>query len=281
MRRRTLVSWFPNRSVSRPRPCGSRWGRPSFGSSSTGPRRGNALSLEVMQALIGALDAIAADPAARVVVLEGSGPAFSAGHDLAEMVEDRRERVLPRAVLDLRRADGAPARDPAAGDRARCGGVATAAGCQLVAACDLAVASDAARFATPGVNIGLFCSTPMVPISRSIGRKRALEMLLTGDMIDAATALEWGLVNRVVPCLGARRGDRRVAPSASCARAPTSSRSASARSTRRKPRVKPTHTRSRAASWSRTRRPTTRTEGCARSSRSARLRGAAPDAPAT
>ena len=82
---------------------------------------------------------------------------------------------------------------------AKVGGVATAAGCQLVAACDLAVASDTARFATPGVNIGLFCSTPMVPISRSIGRKRVLEMLLTGDMIDAATALDWGLVNRVVP----------------------------------------------------------------------------------
>ncbi|GIU89983.1 MAG: hypothetical protein KatS3mg010_1082 [Acidimicrobiia bacterium] len=82
---------------------------------------------------------------------------------------------------------------------ARVHGVATAAGCQLVAACDLAVASDDARFATPGVNIGLFCSTPMVPISRSIGRKRALEMLFTGDMIDAPTALSWGLVNRVVP----------------------------------------------------------------------------------
>lgn len=162
------------------------------------PARRNALSLEVMRECIRGLEELAAEPATRVVVIEGRGPAFSAGHDIAEMVECRAEpyyrelfdtcvalmhaiRVLPQPVI------------------ASVEGVATAAGCQLVAACDLAVASESARFATPGVNIGLFCSTPMVPLTRAIGRKRALEMLLTGDPIDAATALAWGLVNRVVP----------------------------------------------------------------------------------
>jgi enoyl-CoA hydratase/carnithine racemase len=159
--------------------------------------RRNALSLSVMRDLIDALDTIAADPVARVVVLEGHGRAFSAGHDLAEMVETRREdfyrELFTTCVTLMQRLHAIP--QPVI---AKVGGVATAAGCQLVAACDLAVASTEARFATPGVNIGLFCSTPMVPVSRSIGRKRALEMLLTGDMIDAATALDWGLVNRVV-----------------------------------------------------------------------------------
>ena len=112
-------------------------------------------------------------------------------------------------------------------------GVATAAGCQLVAACDLAVASDDARFATPGVNIGLFCSTPMVPVHRAVGRKRALEMLLTGEMIDAATALEWGLVNRVVPADELEDAVGELADAAHASRAPMCSRSASARSTRR------------------------------------------------
>ena len=160
--------------------------------------RRNALSLEVMQALIAALDTIAGDPTVRVVVLEGNGPAFSAGHDLAELIQEPREEfyreLFSTCVALMARLHRIP--QPVI---AKVGGVATAAGCQLVAACDLAVASDTARFATPGVNIGLFCSTPMVPISRSIGRKRVLEMLLTGDMIDAATALDWGLVNRVVP----------------------------------------------------------------------------------
>ena len=160
--------------------------------------RRNALSLEVMRALVAALDTIAGDPIARVVVLEGNGPAFSAGHDLAELVQEPREEfyreLFSTCVALMARLHRIP--QPVI---AKVGGVATAAGCQLVAACDLAVASDTARFATPGVNIGLFCSTPMVPISRSIGRKRVLEMLLTGDMIDAATALDWGLVNRVVP----------------------------------------------------------------------------------
>ncbi|MDX6455732.1 MAG: hypothetical protein QOD48_1839 [Gaiellaceae bacterium] len=161
------------------------------------PDKRNALSLELMEELIGALDLVAADPEVRAVVIEGAGVAFSAGHDLSEMVgrdlpfyqrlfdvcTELMEKIhrLPQPVI------------------AKVHGIATAAGCQLVAACDLAVAADDARFATPGVKIGLFCSTPMVPLSRAIGRKRALEMLLTGELVDASTALDWGLVNRVVP----------------------------------------------------------------------------------
>ena len=162
------------------------------------PERRNALSLDTMAEVTVALRAVADDPMARVVVVQGNGPAFSAGHDLAEMVEHSDESYY-RSLFDacvemMQRIHELPL--PVI---ARVHGVATAAGCQLVAACDLAVASEDARFATPGVNIGLFCSTPMVPISRVIGRRRALEMLLTGEMIDAATAAEWGLVNRVVP----------------------------------------------------------------------------------
>jgi enoyl-CoA hydratase/carnithine racemase len=162
------------------------------------PDRRNALSLALMLEVIDALDAIAANSSVRVLVVEGAGPVFSAGHDLAEMTATRDEAfyrelfsVCVRMMMSLHEIP-----QPVI---AKVHGVATAAGCQLVAACDLAVAADDARFATPGVNIGLFCSTPMVPVQRAIGRKRALEMLLTGAMIDAPTALEWGLVNRVVP----------------------------------------------------------------------------------
>ncbi len=162
------------------------------------PERRNALALDVMRAIIDALDDVAADAEVRVLVVEGVGPAFSAGHDLAEMVETRKPafyaELFETCVELMQRIHTIP--QPVI---AKVTGVATAAGCQLVAACDLAVASDDARFATPGVNIGLFCSTPMVPLSRAIGRKQALEMLLTGEMIDAPTALAWGLVNRVVP----------------------------------------------------------------------------------
>src|SRR5262245_48025654 len=163
------------------------------------PERRNALSLAVMRDMLAALDVVAHDRDVRVLVIEGRGPAFSAGHDLAELVESRQQReeleeIFNTCVSLMTRLHELP--QPVI---AKVHGVATAAGCQLVAACDLAIASDDARFATPGVNIGLFCSTPMVPVSRSIGRKRALEMLFTGEMIDAATALEWGLVNRVVP----------------------------------------------------------------------------------
>lgn len=165
------------------------------------PERRNALSLALMREMLEALDTVAADPDARVLVISGNGPAFSAGHDLAEMqaasgVEGSAgfyEELFSTCVRLMTRLHEIP--QPVI---ARVHGVATAAGCQLVAACDLAIAAADARFATPGVNIGLFCSTPMVPVARSIGRKRALEMLFTGEMIDAATALDWGLVNRVV-----------------------------------------------------------------------------------
>src|SRR5262249_8519490 len=150
-----------------------------------------------MREMLGALDEIAAS-AAPVAVIEGNGPAFSAGHDLAEIDTTRDETFYEQlfAVCAelMTRLHTIP--QPVI---AKVHGVATAAGCQLVAACDLAIAADDARFATPGVNIGLFCSTPMVPLSRTIPRKRVLEMLFTGDMIDAATAADWGLVNRVVP----------------------------------------------------------------------------------
>jgi enoyl-CoA hydratase/carnithine racemase len=161
------------------------------------PDRRNALSLAVMRELIGVLDELATDRA-RVIVIDASGPAFSAGHDLAEMVDNHKAdyygELFSTCVALMQRLHALP--QPVV---AKVDGIATAAGCQLVAACDLAVVSETSRFATPGVNIGLFCSTPMVPLNRAIGRKRALEMLLTGDMIDAATALQWGLVNRVAP----------------------------------------------------------------------------------
>ncbi|HEX6877975.1 MAG TPA: enoyl-CoA hydratase [Nocardioidaceae bacterium] len=161
------------------------------------PEKRNALSLELMQELLTTLRRVSADPVTRAIVLEGAGPVFSAGHDLREMVGrdvafyQRLFDVCTELMEEIHRLP-----QPVI---ARVHGLATAAGCQLVAACDLAVAADHARFATPGVKIGLFCSTPMVPLSRAVGRKRALDMLLTGRQIDAATALDWGLVNRVVP----------------------------------------------------------------------------------
>src|SRR3954471_3048276 len=161
------------------------------------PAQRNALSLALMGEVIAALDELGADASVRAIVIEGAGPAFCAGHDLGEMTG--RDVGFYQHAFDLcTRMMEALHRVPQP-VIARVHGIATAAGCQLVAACDLAVASDDARFATPGVKIGLFCSTPMVPLSRAIGRKRALEMLLTGEPIDAATALDWGLLNRVVP----------------------------------------------------------------------------------
>ena len=161
------------------------------------PERRNALSLELMRELIVALDEVADDSRARAVVLAAEGPAFSSGHDLREMIG--RDETFYRELfatcsalmLTLHRIP-----QPVV---ARVQGMATAAGCQLVAACDLAVAGERARFATPGVRIGLFCTTPMVEVARAVGRKRAMELLLTGEPVDADTALAWGLVNRVVP----------------------------------------------------------------------------------
>ncbi|HUC09765.1 MAG TPA: enoyl-CoA hydratase [Stellaceae bacterium] len=162
------------------------------------PQMRNALSIAMMEALIAALGEAGKDPHTRVVVIAGAGPVFCAGHDLREIRADPRRATyehvfalcselmltivkLPKPVI------------------AEIHGVATAAGCQLVATCDLAIAAANARFATPGVNIGLFCSTPMVALSRAVGRKAAMEMLLTGELIDAARACAIGLVNRVVP----------------------------------------------------------------------------------
>jgi enoyl-CoA hydratase/carnithine racemase len=161
------------------------------------PDKRNALSLELMEELIHALESIGRDPESRTIVLEGAGPAFSAGHDLSEMVGRDLgfyQQLFDTCTVLMETIHRVP--QPVI---AKVHGVATAAGCQLVAACDLAVAAETARFATPGVKIGLFCSTPMVPLSRAVGRKRALEMLLTGEMIDAARARDWGLVNLVVP----------------------------------------------------------------------------------
>jgi enoyl-CoA hydratase/carnithine racemase len=161
------------------------------------PDRYNALSLELMGELRGTLERLAADPGTQVVILAGAGRGFSAGHDLGEMIG--RDAAFYEGLFDectrlMQTIHRMP--QPVI---AQVHGVATAAGCQLVASCDLAVAADDARFGTPGVRIGLFCSTPMVPLSRAIGRKRALEMLLTGELIDAATARDWGLVNSTVP----------------------------------------------------------------------------------
>ena len=161
------------------------------------PERRNALSAPALAALKSYMEQIKADPDARVAVIRSAGPVFSSGHDLREMVGDDREsfaglfaectavmeaiRLLPQPVI------------------AQVQGLATAAGCQLAATCDLAVAAENAAFCTPGVRIGLFCSTPAVALARAVNPKQAMEMLLTGAPISAQTALEWGLVNRVVP----------------------------------------------------------------------------------
>jgi len=156
----------------------------------------NALSLDMMQRLTAALQTIGNDPTQRVVILRGEGPAFSAGHDLRELHSGDAEQyrdVFDACVGLMQTIECIP--QPVIAEVAT---IATAAGCQLVATCDLAIASTAAKFATPGVKIGLFCSTPMVALTRAVGRKRAMEMLLTGDFIDAATAADWGLINRAV-----------------------------------------------------------------------------------
>ena len=160
------------------------------------PDQRNALSRALMQELTSALTALGEDAEVRVVVLAGRGPAFSAGHDLSELVGMELEEY--REVFELCGGVMNAIHELPQPVIARVHGTATAAGCQLVAACDLVVASSEARFATPGVKIGLFCTTPMVEVTRTIGRKRALEMLLTGTPIDADTAAAWGLVNRVV-----------------------------------------------------------------------------------
>ena len=162
------------------------------------PGQFNSLSKEMLTAIKTELDAIAADESVRVVVIAGAGKAFCAGHDLKEMRANHDKgfmqalfRQCGELMLTLTRMP-----QPVI---ARVHGIATAAGCQLVSMCDLAVAADVARFAVSGINVGLFCSTPAVGLARNLGRKSALEMLLTGDFIDAMEAKSKGLVNRVVP----------------------------------------------------------------------------------
>jgi enoyl-CoA hydratase/carnithine racemase len=173
------------------------------------PERRNALSLELMLELTACLDDLAADHTVRAIVIAASGKVFSSGHDLSELVGrtvgDYR-RIFDVCTVLMTKIQSVP--QPVI---AQVHGIATAAGCQLVATCDLAIASEEACFGTPGVKIGLFCTTPMVALSRAIGRKRAMEMLLTGRIIDARTAAEWGLVNRVVPAAQLAAETRRLA----------------------------------------------------------------------
>lgn len=164
------------------------------------PERRNALSLETMRELLAIFGALADDRSVKAVVLRATGPVFSAGHDLREMrcAGDEADVAKFREIFDVCVRVMTAIQTIPQPVIAEVAGIATAAGCQLVATCDLALASSDARFATPGVKIGLFCTTPMVALTRNIGRKRAMEMLLTGDFIDAETAERWGLINRVV-----------------------------------------------------------------------------------
>jgi enoyl-CoA hydratase/carnithine racemase len=173
------------------------------------PERRNAMSLDLMLELIACLDEIGSSREIRSVILGAAGKVFSSGHDLNELVggtiADYR-RLFDVCAQLMAKIQSIP--QPVV---AQVQGIATAAGCQLVATCDLAVSSDQATFATPGVKNGLFCSTPMVALTRAVGRKRAMEMLLTGRPIDARSALEWGLVNRVVPAAGLEPETRKLA----------------------------------------------------------------------
>lgn len=173
------------------------------------PDKRNALSLELMRELIVCLSEIGNRSDVRALILAAAGPVFSAGHDLSEMTGGTLagyRRTFDVCTELMTKLQSIP--QPVV---AEVQGIATAAGCQLVASCDLAVASTNAKFATPGVKIGLFCTTPMVALTRAIGRKRAMEMLLTGAFIDAETAAEWGLVNRVVAPEDLERETRELA----------------------------------------------------------------------
>jgi enoyl-CoA hydratase/carnithine racemase len=173
------------------------------------PERRNALSFDLMEELAACLDGIASNGRVRAVILQAAGKVFSSGHDLGEMTGrelDDYRRIFDSCTRLMTKIQSIP--QPVI---AQVQGMATAAGCQLVATCDLAVASAEATFATPGVKIGLFCTTPMVALTRAIGRKRALEMLLTGDPVDARTAAEWGLINRAVPAADLAAATRKLA----------------------------------------------------------------------
>lgn len=162
------------------------------------PKQFNALSVELLSAIQTELDSIAQDSNIQIVIIAASGKAFCAGHNLKEMRENTDE-AFHRALFQQCSRMMLTINDMPQVVIAKVQGIATAAGCQLVAACDLAVASDNAKFATSGINVGLFCSTPAVAISRNLSRKQAFEMLITGEFIDAHTALQYGLINRVVP----------------------------------------------------------------------------------
>ena len=173
------------------------------------PERRNALSLELMLDLIGALDEIGRNPEIRAVILAATGKVFCSGHDLGQMTG--RDIGEYRRIFDvctdlMQKLQSIP--QPVI---AEVQGIATAAGCQLVATCDLAIAAEEAAFATPGVKIGLFCTTPMVALTRAVGRKRAMQMLLTGEMVSARAAAEWGLINQTVPAGELRSTTRSLA----------------------------------------------------------------------
>ena len=173
------------------------------------PERRNALSLGLMLELTACLEEIGGNREIRAVILGAAGTVFSAGHDLSEMTGrglDEYRRIFDVCTALMTRIQSIPQPVIAAVQ-----GIATAAGCQLVATCDLAIAAETAAFGTPGVKIGLFCTTPMVALTRAIGRKRALEMLFTGEMVDARTAADWGLVNRVVPAAELETESRKLA----------------------------------------------------------------------
>jgi enoyl-CoA hydratase/carnithine racemase len=173
------------------------------------PQCRNALSLGLVLELIGCLDEIGRNREIRVVILAAAGKVFCSGHDLSEMTGrnlDEYRRIFDVCTELMMKIQAIP--QPVI---AEVQGIATAAGCQLVATCDLAVASEEAAFGTPGVKIGLCCTTPMVALTRVIGRKRALEMLLTGELVDARTAADWGLINQVVPASDLATATRRLA----------------------------------------------------------------------
>ena len=182
-------------------------------------QRINALSRDMLAALSRALEETAADAGVRAIVIAGAGKGFCAGHDLKEL-RSHDDPAWQREIFGACSRVMMKLTEVAQPVIARVHGIATAAGCQLVSMCDLAVAADTARFALPGVNVGIFCSTPAVGVARNVARKRVMEMLVTGEPIDARTALEWGLVNRVVPAAELDRAvkyftDRIVARSAS------------------------------------------------------------------
>ncbi len=163
------------------------------------PEKRNALSLDLMQQVIAALEEVQADPKIHVLVIRGNGPMFSAGHDINEMAAHTEDLPFLRNLFSTCNHMMEKLHELPQPVIAQVHGIATAAGCQLVAACDLAICEENARFATPGAKIGLFCTTPMVPLVRVIGRRRALDMLLSGRFISAQEAERYGLVNRVVP----------------------------------------------------------------------------------